>query len=73
MSVLDEAGEIVDEKFDAKRQEVYQEFRVLVKVNPGDKNPETVRALLDEVTKNFDGYIYADGTGSLQVVQVEPK
>lgn len=73
MSVLDEAKDIVDDKFETKRPEVYQEFSVVVRVFPGDKNPETVRQLLDEVSKQFDGFILANETGSLQIVNVTPK
>jgi len=73
MSALDEAENLVDDKFESKRNEVYQEFRVLVKVSPNSDDATIVRELLDRISKNFEDYTYADETGSLQVVQVEPK
>lgn len=73
MNVLDEAKNIVDDKFETKRNVVSQEFRVLVNVACDSKDPAVIRALLDQVSKNFGDFIYADGTGTIQVVQVEPK
>lgn len=73
MSVLDEAKNLVNDKFETKSAEVFQEFRVLVRVASSSNDPAVVRALLDNVHKHFDGYIYADGTGSVQVIQAEPK
>jgi hypothetical protein len=73
MSVLDEAKDFVDHKFEAKRNVVSQEFRVLVSVNSSSENPETIRELLDKVSKSLGDYIYTDAKGSVQVVEVEPK
>ena len=72
MSVLDDATNLVDDKFEEKRQEVYQEFRVVVKVTPIDKNPETVRKLLDRFSKNVEVLNSVGVAGLIDVVEVEP-
>lgn len=73
MSILNDAENVVADKFGNKRPEIVQEFCVRVVVHPGDTDPATVRGLLDNYQKHLSDYLYADGTGSLQVIHVEPK
>lgn len=72
MSILNEAQNIIDDGFDAEKKEVYQEFRVVVKVTPRDRNPETVRQLLDRFAKNVEVLDSVGAAGKIDVVQVEP-